>query len=154
MRTRISVTGIALINLAMLLVWHTQAFAQGTAFTYQGRLNDNGGLANGSYDLRFAIYDAATNGVQQGNTLTNLATPVSNGVFTVVLNFGNQFNGADRWLEIGVRVNGAGAFTLLSPRQSITATPYALPAPRQPETSAAPSAAMLTARRALQRSQP
>ena len=126
MRRRISVIGIALFSLAAPLVWHTQAFAQGTAFTYQGRLNDNGGMANGSYDLRFAIYDAATNGVQQGNTLTNLATPVSNGVFTVALNFGNQFNGADRWLEIGARVNGTGAFALLSPRQPITATPYAM----------------------------
>ena len=32
-------------------------FAQGTAFTYQGRLNDAANPANGVYDLRFAIYD-------------------------------------------------------------------------------------------------
>jgi hypothetical protein len=126
MRRRIPGIWIAFISLAMLIVWHTRAFAQSTLFTYQGRLNVNTGLANGSYDLRFAVFDAATNGVQQGNTLTNLAVPVSNGSFTVALNFGNQFNGADRWLEISVRTNGASAFALLSPRQALTATPYAV----------------------------
>ena len=49
-------------------------FAQGTAFTYQGRLTDNGSPASGTYDLpvlrssstaeggRFTIFDAATSG--------------------------------------------------------------------------------------------
>ena len=32
--------------------------AQGTVFTYQGRLSDNGGPANGQYDLRFTLYNA------------------------------------------------------------------------------------------------
>jgi hypothetical protein len=126
MKRRITVTWIVLFSLAVLLVSHRRAYAQGTAFTYQGRLNDQGSPANGRYDLRFAIYDAVTNGIQQGNTITNAATPVSNGVFTVVLNFGNQFPGADRWLEISVRANGAGPFALLSPRQALTATPYAV----------------------------
>jgi hypothetical protein len=30
----------------------------GTAFTYQGRLADAGTPAQGSYDLRFTLYDA------------------------------------------------------------------------------------------------
>ena len=38
------------------------AFAQTTAFTYQGRLNDNGAPAHGTYDLRITVYDANTNG--------------------------------------------------------------------------------------------
>jgi hypothetical protein len=107
----------SLFSLMMLTVAHTRSFAQSTVFTYQGRLNVGGSPASGSYDLRFAIYDAVTNGVQQGSTLTNAATGVSNGLFTVSLNFGNQFPGADRWLDISVRTNG-GAFALLSPRQS------------------------------------
>ncbi len=103
------------------------ALAQGTtAFTYQGRLNDSADPANGIYDVRFGLYDAASGGTQQGNPLTNSATGVSNGLFTVTLDFGNQFPGADRWLELGVRTNGSGAFTLLAPRQKITATPYAV----------------------------
>ena len=100
--------------------------AQGTAFTYQGRLNLGGNAANGSYDLRFAIFDAASSGYQQGATLTNAATAVSNGLFTATLDFGNPFSGANRWLEIGVRTNGGGAFTTLTPRQALTPTPYAI----------------------------
>jgi hypothetical protein len=72
-------------------------------------------------DLRFTIYDSSANGNQIGNLLTNTATAVSNGLFTVTLDFGNQFPGAGRWLEIGVRTNGsASAYTTLSPRQPLT----------------------------------
>jgi len=42
------------------------------------------------------------------------------------LDFGNQLPGADRWLEIGARTNGAAvAFTTLSPRRKINSAPYA-----------------------------
>jgi formylglycine-generating enzyme required for sulfatase activity len=104
------------------------AHAQGTAFTYQGRLNDGASPATGIYDLRFTIYDAlAGSGSQIGGTLTSAATAVSNGLFTVTLDFGaGVFNGADRWLEVGVRTNGGIAFTTLVPRQPITPTPYAI----------------------------
>jgi hypothetical protein len=101
-------------------------FAQGTAFTYQGRLNSGTNVATGSYDLRFALFDAVTAGVQQGSLLTNSATAVSNGLFTVTLDFGNQFSGAARWLEIAVRTNGLTTFTNLAPRQLLTPTPYAV----------------------------
>ncbi len=104
------------------------AFAQGTAFTYQGRLNDGTGPANGTYQLRFALFDALTVGNQVGSPLTNAPVNVSNGLFTVALDFGANFPGANRWLEIGVRTNGGGAFTSLIPRQPITATPYAITA--------------------------
>ena len=102
------------------------SFAQGTAFTYQGRLSDGVAPANGSYDLRFIIYDNNPGGSQQGPILTNSATAVGNGFFSVTLDFGKQFPGEDRWLELAVRTNGGGAFTTLSPRQALTPTPYAL----------------------------
>jgi 3-isopropylmalate/(R)-2-methylmalate dehydratase small subunit len=55
---------------------------------------------------------------------------VTNGLFTVTLDFGaGVFTGASRWLEIGVRTNGGASFTVLSPRQPLTPTPYALYAP-------------------------
>jgi len=113
------------ILLSTLLHQPTTTHAQGTGFTYQGRLNDGSNPATGIYDLRFALFDAASIGNQEGNALTNTAIAVSNGLFTVTLDFGNQFPGADRWLEIGVRANGGGAFSTLSPRQLLTATPYA-----------------------------
>ena len=114
--------------LALLVPVITTAHAQGTAFTYQGRLNDGANPATGIYDLRFAIYDAASAGVVQGSALTNAATAASNGLFTVTLDFGNQFPGASRWLEIAVRTNGGGSFTTLNPRQALTPTPYAVAA--------------------------
>jgi hypothetical protein len=49
--------------------------AQGTAFTYQGRLNNNGQPANGTYDLQFAIYDLPDGGTVAGGPLTNTAPP-------------------------------------------------------------------------------
>ena len=104
--------------------------AQGTAFTYQGRLNSGGSPANGTYDLQFTIYDSTNQpGTVIAGPLTNSATAVSNGLFTVTLDFGaNVFTGPDRWLESAVRTNGGGAFAALSPRQKLTATPYAVTA--------------------------
>ncbi len=104
------------------------ANAQGTGFTYQGRLNSGGSPANGSFDLEFGLWSAASGPAQLGSKLTSTATAVSNGLFTVTLDFGANFPGADRWLEIGVRTNGGGAFSTLSPRQQITAAPYAVAA--------------------------
>ena len=102
------------------------AIAQSTAFTYQGRLNDGSGPANGVYDLRFAIYDSTK---IIGGPLTNPAVAVSNGMFTAQMDFGaGVFDGNDRWLEIGVRTNGGGSFAALNPRQPITAAPYAIAA--------------------------
>src|SRR6185369_9613768 len=101
--------------------------AQGTAFTFQGRLNDSATPANGIYDLRFAIFDS-TNlpGNIVAGPITNLSVTVSNGLFTTTLDFGaSPFDGNPRWLEIGVQ-KSAGGFTTLSPRQALTPAPYAM----------------------------
>jgi hypothetical protein len=102
-------------------------WAQGTAFTYQGRLSDAGGLGAGNYDFRFALFDSAQNGSQIGGAVSNLSVWVTNGLFTLPLDFGAEaFSGANRWLEIAVRTNGAATFAVLSPRQAILAAPYSL----------------------------
>ena len=116
---------LALVSLSTLDFQLSKAQAQGTAFTYQGRLNNGGSAANGSYDLSFTVYDAVTGGNLIGS-LTNSATSVSNGLFTAALDFGGVFTGTNYWLEIGARTNGNGTFVTLSPRQSITPTPYAI----------------------------
>ncbi|MDW8311066.1 MAG: hypothetical protein RMK20_16965, partial [Verrucomicrobiales bacterium] len=117
--------------------------AQGTAFTYQGRLDSGGLPANGSFDLRFSIFDAASGGVLVAGPLTNSATAVSNGLFTVALDFGaGPFSGAARWLEIAVRTNGGGAFTTLSPRQPILPAPYAIRAANAGTAASATSVAV------------
>jgi hypothetical protein len=109
----------------LLALLPTVVNAQSTAFTYQGKLTDGANLANGSYDLQFALFD--TGGTQIGSTLTRAGTNVSGGIFTVQLDFGiSAFPGANRFLEIGVRPAGVGSFTILSPRQQISSTPYAI----------------------------
>jgi len=100
-------------------------YAQGTSFTYQGRLNHSGTPANGTnYGMVFYLYDAPTGGNLLGNEGIASVT-ISNGLFTVPLNFDKVFDGDPRWLEISVQTNG-GAFSTLSPRQPITPTPYAM----------------------------
>jgi hypothetical protein len=88
--------------------------AQGTVFSYQGQLMTAGAPANGIYDLEFYLYDAPTNGNQLGN-LGVPDVPITNGLFTVPLDFGAQFSGAPRWLQITVQPHGGSGFTALSP---------------------------------------
>ena len=106
----------------ILLASLVQAASQSTAFTYQGRLFVGDVPANGLYDLQFTNYDAG--GHALGGFNTN-ALPVTNGLFTVTLDFGAVFDGTPRWLEISERTNGPGAFATLAPRQLLAAAPYA-----------------------------
>ncbi len=102
--------------------------AQGTAFNYQGQLNDGGQPATGIYDFRFWIYDSTDNpGIILAGPVTNSAVAVANGLFAVQMDFGpGVFNGLPAWLQIAVRTNGAATFTNLSPRQQLTPVPYAI----------------------------
>jgi Chaperone of endosialidase len=96
-----------------------------TAFAYQGYLTDGGQPANGNYDFKFDLYDVDTGGTSLG-TVTLDSVVVANGYFTVALEFGTGvFNGEARWLAIGVRLPGYPNYTILTPRQALTAAPYA-----------------------------
>lgn len=100
----------------------------GTAFNYQGRLVDDGAPATGQYDLRFRLFNDASAGAQVGPDVSTVPLSVSNGLFTAQLDFGSGvFDGTAYWLEIAVRTNGSvSAHAVLSPRQALSATPYAL----------------------------
>lgn len=99
----------------------------GSGFTYQGRLSTGGSLANGQYDLTFSLWDAASNGTQIGITVAKSNQTVSNGLFTVSLDFGGSaFQGSARWLEMSVRQAGIGNYTTLTPRQPLAPAPYAM----------------------------
>jgi len=104
---------------------------QSSTFTYQGRLTNGGAPANGTYDFQFTLWDALSGGVKQPQPnqppLERTAVSVTGGVFSVQLDFGpSAFPGADRYLEISVRASGETAYNTLSPRQQLTATPYAI----------------------------
>src|SRR5579859_3425135 len=104
--------------------------AQGTAFTYQGKLsNANGAPASGVYDFQFYLHPTSTATNVTAGPYSTLAVQVTNGLFNVQVDFGSGiFVNAPLWLEIDVRTNGVGAFTALSPTQPITPTPYAITA--------------------------
>ncbi len=103
----------------------------GNSITYQGRLTDAGSPANGTFDFEFTLFDAASGGFNIGNVVTKDDVTVSEGLFLVELDFGEDaFNGEARYLEIMVRPgNSSGIFTILSPRQPVAPTPYALALP-------------------------
>jgi len=128
--------GGTLVIVALLLVTQSlwaQPFAApnapgpgATTVNYQGRLADNAGvLLDGSYAMRFALYDAATAGILIWGPEIHDAVPVSDGLFSVGL--GSQTSGGiptsawngDRYLEITV-----GGETL-NPRELIRSVPIA-----------------------------
>jgi hypothetical protein len=117
------------LRVGILLFTTCSAYAQQTAFTYQGQLKSGGMPYSGSADFQFSLWDAATSppGVQVGLTQVAMNVGVSNGLFTQLVDFGPlQFDGHARWLQLAVRApSGSGNFTVLSPRQPITAAPYA-----------------------------
>ncbi|MFO1487542.1 MAG: glycosyl hydrolase family 28-related protein [Verrucomicrobiota bacterium] len=122
-------TFIFLVIVAALVAgFHPEANAQGAAFTYQGKLDESGGPANGYYDLVFSLWTAPSGAAQVGGVLSNSAVAVSNGLFVVTLDFGANFPGSDRWLEVTVRKTGSPTAVVLAPRQKITPAPYAITA--------------------------
>ena len=110
------------------IVLFAAPFVQGqtTDFTFQGSLQNSSAPANGNFDFEFALFDSLAGGSQLGSTLTRSSVAVANGTFAVKLDFGSQFPGANRFLEIRVRQTGGGAYTPLTPRQAVNSTPYSV----------------------------
>lgn len=100
----------------------------GSGFAFQGQLNLTGVPVNDSADFSFTLWDAESDGAMIGAPATLENVTVVDGLFTVDLDFGvAAFNGEARWVEIDVRSPaGSGAYTTLSPRQPLSATPYSL----------------------------
>ncbi len=130
--------------LFVILMWNAvPAAAQTTIFTHRGNL---GFSANDNYDFEVKLYDVPTVGTgnQHGATLQKLNISVTGGDFTLQLDFGAAvFTGADRFLEIGWRLAGGGTFTVLSPRDHITSSPYAIRSASAATADAATTATQL-----------
>jgi hypothetical protein len=118
------------LAMALLFLFATIGRAQtplGTTFTYQGQLQNSGAPENGSCDLQFKLFDASSGGSQIGSTITDTGITITNGLFTVSLDFGaGAFAGSARWLEIAVACPSGSGFTTLSPRQQLNPSPNAL----------------------------
>ncbi len=102
-------------------------------FTYQGQLMNGVAPANGDYDIIIQAYTTEFGNTTWGDPSVH-SVVVDNGVFTIVdvdlgddaslLNY--ELNGLDLFLEIQVRQAGGNpVYEVLSPRQKLTAVPYA-----------------------------
>jgi len=119
--SRAALHRVALVMLC--LVCANAALAQPSPqlpdFTYQGRLQQSGAPANGSFDLAFALYDQLTGGNQVGTTVTETDFPVVDGIFNVSLSFPGAFTGTQLYLQVSVEG------TPLLPRQAVATAPVA-----------------------------
>ena len=128
MKTKImhSIPALALLALSTIILQPSTGRAQGTAFTYQGRLNSGGSPASGLFDFRFRLDADPAGNTILATMLTN-SIPVTNGLFTTTIDFGGGwFNGSNYWLEVDVRTNNFATYTALNPLQQITPAPYAV----------------------------
>ena len=112
--------------LIAIVVLAADAIVSAQSFTYQGKLTAGGIAANGQYDLQFRLYDGDTGGTQQGLVASLNNVQITNGIFTVELDFGpGAITPGQRWIEMEVRPGAStGAYNLLAPRQKITEAPY------------------------------
>ncbi len=101
--------------------------AQSSEFSYQGRLIDGGVNASGPYDLQFRLFAELSDGSPLGDVvLERRGVLVSDGVFTVYLDFGALFDGSPRWLEISLKPASESNFRVLRPRQPVSSVPYSI----------------------------
>ncbi|MCC7293583.1 MAG: hypothetical protein IT449_16120 [Phycisphaerales bacterium] len=119
---------LAGLGLATALAASVMAEDLGSAFTFQGRLKQDGSPLNASADFEFTLWDAASGGNPVGTVSPATSVNVVDGLFTVSIDFGvAAFDGKARWLETAVRSPaGGGSFVTLAPRQALTVAPYAL----------------------------
>jgi hypothetical protein len=106
-----------------------------TSFTYQGELKVDGAPASGQFDLQVCLYAVPSAGaaLSCASDVENL--PISDGRFTLALDFGIPFDASPRYLELRVRGGAESTPHLpLQPRQALRPTPTAQFAARAPFT--------------------
>lgn len=114
--------------LGLLLCAPLAAELLGSSISVQGVLSDAGVPADGVYDLRLTPYPAAASGAPLVPAVEIENIQVIEGAFTTKVDFGSVlFLGDIVFLEIAVRDgNATGSYDVLTPRQELTAAPYAL----------------------------
>lgn len=116
--------------MCMLLAF--AARAQVGEFTYQGQLTSGGAPANGPYDFRFTLFNAASGGGSISSTVCADDVPVVDGRFTVIVPLLLPTTGEAAYLDVQVRSGAAGTcavttgYTPLTPRQAMTRAPSAV----------------------------
>ena len=119
------------LALGLALAGGASAAPMGTAFTYQGFLEDGGGPGTNTSpgcDFEFELWDAGAGGTKIDGTQAVSGVSVDDGLFTVTIDFGSgAFNGDARWLAISVCCPSPGCtLEALDPLVELTPAPYAL----------------------------
>jgi hypothetical protein len=126
--SRFSTAAAVALTIVMSAAFAPSSYAQselGSSFTYQGQLMLDVEMVNDTADFVFRLWDAETDGNMIGSAVSVDNVTIVDGLFSVELDFGaDAFNGQARWLEIDAASPSGGAFSTLSPRQPMTATPY------------------------------
>ncbi len=124
------------LTLAIVLASTADAQTLGSAFSYQGQLKESGLPASGLYDFQACLFDSVVAAAPLVCAPDSADVPVAQGLFAVELDFGAApFSGQQRYLELRARPGvSSGAYTVLSPRQLLRATPEALRANTVPWT--------------------
>jgi len=128
------------IGIGVLFLLSVSAvFAGPRVLTYQGYLvaSDGNPVPDGTYAIRFSLYDAASLGVVRW-TETDAAVPVYSGLFTTILGDGTSFtthftNYFNLWLQVAVDLNKNGIFAadeIYTPRQRLASAAWAIEADR------------------------
>jgi hypothetical protein len=124
---KVPVPLMRVVVVALITAFGVSLSAQTTGFKYQGSLTDSGDPANGTYEMQFKLFDAASGGNQIGTTLVDLPVTINNGIFSVLLDFqAAAFSGSNRWLEVSIRHNAKESYITLNPRELIVSTPYSV----------------------------
>ncbi len=129
------------------MVWSVAgtALGQAEAFTYQGQLKMQGVPLSEQVDMKFTLFESeiattAVAGPLLFDGIFFLPIQVTNGLFSAELDFGPGALQLGQWLEIEVRSphdpSDIGAYTALTPRQRISAAPFALSVPGLATTQA------------------
>jgi hypothetical protein len=121
---------LIILLLTTIISTSTMAVPVGSGFNYQGELSDGNSPANGSYDIQFKAYSVESGGTEYLVVPEILATDVTEGLFNINnVDFGDAlYDGQEYWIEVSVRLAGTETYTVLSPRQRLNATPYAVQA--------------------------
>jgi hypothetical protein len=83
------------------------SFAQGTAFTYQGRLNNNGAPASGVYDLQFTVFDSPGGATVPAHKL-HIASEGASGYAIGIEGNATQARDKGGWMKAMAKVNADG----------------------------------------------
>ena len=123
----------------VLFVVASVAFAGPKTITYQGVVlrSDGSTVADGTYAMRFWLYDAATAGIVRW-TETDAAVQVASGLFSTTLGDGSLFGTlfttySDLWLQVAIDLDKNGTYAgneIYAPRQKMAGAAWAMESDR------------------------